>query len=55
MLMLNDEQVEALAGYRTLRQVALDYAAPDRDNRRLSQRLAAALMQARPPAPGARV
>ncbi|KAK9839458.1 hypothetical protein WJX81_003560 [Elliptochloris bilobata] len=48
VLLLNEDQIESLAGYRTLRQLALDYDVPDRDNRRSSQRLAAALLQGDP-------
>lgn len=46
---LTAEQVEALAGGRTLRQQALQQAPPGRDNERMSRRLATALMQARAP------
>ena len=44
---LTSEQVEALAGGRTLRQQALHQAPPGRINEKMSGRLADALMQAR--------
>ena len=46
---LTAEQVDALAGGRTLRQQALHQAPPGRVNERMSGRLAAALTQARAP------
>jgi len=49
----NEEQIDAVAGGPTLRQVALDFVPPTREHRRASHRLAAALLQARPPGPSA--
>jgi len=45
----NEEQIDAVAGGPTLRQVALDFVPPTREHRRASHRLAAALLQARSP------
>lgn len=50
VLQLSEQQIAAIAGGPTLRRLALGYDVPGRDNRRASNRLAAALLQACPPA-----
>lgn len=48
VLQLSEQQIAAFAGGPTLRRLALGYDVPGRDNRRASNRLAAALLQACP-------